>query len=343
MQPRIDWRLISSTGYDEDKAWYETAYDGFKDGFEAVVNTVTTGVNVVLDTVGGLLGPLIDLSAVILRMFFSIPFFGGFFSMVLGGIQAAVWFLVSLVDFILALLGILPEKRMKLRVIIQLDESGTPTTTVAEGLRFVQATIDVFKDQANVRVLPVGYFKYASAFQDTPTTSSAYFMTEDKPSTSETLDVCCDACAVGHALTTTGPKFQDKMMQDCSEGNVSALIGYNSPICAFAVRTFTDGKLGCSLGPFADYVTVNFHSAAKDDVCNPRPVGFALALAHEIGHACSLSHNDGAIIPDGLGISEVGDGNLMNPKPTHRGPSLTRLQIAVLRTSRHITYFDLPF
>ena len=74
------------------------------------------------------------------------------------------------------------------------------------------------------------------------------------------------------------------------------------------------GKAGCSLGPLVDYVTVDM-GALKS---RTRRV-----LVHELGHACGLPHS---------GAAE----NLMLPK--RMGERLQPWQVAVLRTSRHVSY-----
>jgi hypothetical protein len=346
MQPQFNWKLISSTGYaPPDEGWLEQAWGAVTGGIVTIVDGATTFANAVLDTVGSLLGPVLDAFATLLRLLFSIPYLGGGLSFIWNLILTVVWGIASILDFILALLGILPEKRMKLLVVIQRQENGGSVATVEEALLLLQAAIDTYKDQANVRILPAGYFKYASAFQDTPTASNPYVMTEANMSASDTLDVCCGGCAFGDNFKTVGPSFQQKMTLDCFGGNASALIGYGAPVCAFAVRKFTDEDdpgWGCSLGPIVDYVTVDVHDAAVAgaNAGDPHAFGSALSLAHEVGHACNLTHQDAAFLPWG---GDVSDGNLMHHKPTHRGPSLTRWQVATLRTSRHVTYLDLPF
>src|SRR5262245_40825233 len=215
MQPELDWKLISSTGYDpEEKSWYEKAWDTLTDGVETVVDGTTRLVNAVLDTVSSFLGIPLDAIAGLLKLLSGIPIIGNLVNGILflwRIVLTVVWGVASLVDFFLALLGILPEKRMKLLVIIQRDEAGKGVATVPdEVFPLIQRAIDVYKDQANVRVLPVGYFKYASAFQDTPTASNPYIYRETIPSSSATLDVCCDSCAWGHNFTDAGPEFENK-------------------------------------------------------------------------------------------------------------------------------------
>jgi hypothetical protein len=73
------------------------------------------------------------------------------------------------------------------------------------------------------------------------------------------------------------------------------------------------GKCGCSLGPFGDYVTIDAGGLG----------GTRRILAHELGHSCGLPHTSR-------------EGNLMRPRSP--GERLTRLQRAILRGSRHVTY-----
>lgn len=88
--------------------------------------------------------------------------------------------------------------------------------------------------------------------------------------------------------------------------------GSAAPITVFVVRDVL-GKAGCSLGPLVDHVTVDM-TALKG---RTRRV-----LVHEIGHACGLPHSQAAE-------------NLMLPK--RMGDRLQPWQVAVLRSSRHVT------
>ncbi len=90
-------------------------------------------------------------------------------------------------------------------------------------------------------------------------------------------------------------------------------LGRGAPLTVFVVHDVV-GKCGCSLGPFGDYITIDADGLAG---------GTKRILAHEIGHSCGLPH-------------AKGQDNLMRP----RGPGerMTRLQRAVFRSSRHVTY-----
>jgi hypothetical protein len=91
-----------------------------------------------------------------------------------------------------------------------------------------------------------------------------------------------------------------------------ARAGSGAPITVFVVRDVL-GKAGCSLGPLVDYVTVDTGALRG----RTRRV-----LVHELAHACGLPHSS---------TSE----NLMLPKGM--GERLQPWQVAVVRSSRHVT------
>jgi Matrixin len=93
----------------------------------------------------------------------------------------------------------------------------------------------------------------------------------------------------------------------------STLTGSGGPITVFVVRDVV-GKAGCSLGPLVDQVTVDMTALRGRRL---------RVLAHELGHACGLPHSSA---PE----------NLMLPKGM--GDRLRPWQIAVFRSSRHVTY-----
>jgi hypothetical protein len=88
--------------------------------------------------------------------------------------------------------------------------------------------------------------------------------------------------------------------------------GSTAPVTVFVVREVI-GKAGCSLGPLVDHVTLDM-SGLKGRTKR--------VLVHEIGHACGLPHSSA-------------EENLMLPK--RMGDRLQPWQVAVLRSSRHVS------
>jgi hypothetical protein len=93
----------------------------------------------------------------------------------------------------------------------------------------------------------------------------------------------------------------------------SPATGSGAPITVFVVRDVL-GKAGCSLGPLVDHVTVDRSALTEARL---------RVLAHELGHACGLPHSSAAE-------------NLM--LPSRMGDRLQPWQVAVFRSSRHVTY-----
>jgi hypothetical protein len=93
------------------------------------------------------------------------------------------------------------------------------------------------------------------------------------------------------------------------------VIGYGAEIVVFIVQDVTPAPTnGCSFGSSHNYVVIE-----------AKPTDQAFVAAHEMGHACLLPH--------------VADpANLMNPSTAPINPTLTNVQIAVIRWSKHCVY-----
>ena len=123
------------------------------------------------------------------------------------------------------------------------------------------------------------------------------------------LDVHCTDGAWRDDLGEAGAFFRSLM----ATTTAGTLIGYGAPVTVFIVRSISSHN-GCSLGAATDYVTVEARTLK-----NTRRL-----LVHELAHACGLWHSRQP-------------NNLMIPKGP--GEELAGWQAAILRTSRHVTYF----
>jgi hypothetical protein len=124
----------------------------------------------------------------------------------------------------------------------------------------------------------------------------------------EALNVHCDDGAWQEDFGPTGGYFRRESARNLS----GTLLGYGAPVTVFIVQEIS-GKGGCSLGPLTDYVTQE-----------ARTVGNNRLMAHEVAHACGLWHSKDTP-------------NLMYPR--RPGSQMARWQAAILRNSRHVTYF----
>ncbi|MDH3190249.1 MAG: hypothetical protein OEM39_06375 [Acidimicrobiia bacterium] len=126
------------------------------------------------------------------------------------------------------------------------------------------------------------------------------------------LRVGCNSRAYREGLGDTGSYFESTARR------IQAGSGTRAPdrLTVFIVEDI-EGKSGCSLGPLADYVTVDLSGLVDRGRFGHAP----WTLAHEIGHACNLWH--------------YGD-TLMRPHPEGRKDYLKRWQRALFRASGHV-------
>jgi hypothetical protein len=308
--------------YVPDKGFWDKVGDFFSGVAGAIAGAASTIGGAIFDTFDSTVGWVLDgVSWVLENTIFMIPGLRDLWNFVL----TLFWGILSIFDFLLNLLGIRPEKRMRIMVIEQEGEEGQLVANADEILPLLQIAMDLFKDQANVRLLPVGAFRYSSPFQDAPTASNDYIYAEQTPGRGETLDVNCDTDLFVDDLGAIGRQFNFKLSNDLFFAGWRRLIGYGAPVGVFAVRSFKNGhSRGCSLWGLADWVVVQFRSPDGAPPLDGR------VLPHELGHACNLTHPPFGRDPNNL-MTPGEDGGV--------GYELSTLQIAFLRASRHVTYF----
>ncbi|MBP6789294.1 MAG: hypothetical protein KA170_17010 [Candidatus Promineofilum sp.] len=200
---------------------------------------------------------------------------------------------IKLPELLLTLAGLRTTKKLLLRVVVLRDERGLPLASNEEVLPAYEEARRILSRMAGVTVEPAGW-RVVTAPHAAPKAA---------------LDVRCTDGAWQDDLGEAGSFFRSLM----AKSTAGTLIGYGAPVTVFIVRSMSTHN-GCSLGPAADYVTVE----AKTLKSTRR------LLAHEVAHACGLWHTRNTA-------------NLMFPRGP--GEELAHWQAAVLRTSRHVTHF----
>ena len=288
-------------------------------------DVVTTIINAILVTIESILGWVLSAIAFIIELVEMIPLIGTLVRWIINGITLIINVILSLGDALLGLIGIRPEKKLRICTVILRDENGAPIATPAEVVPLLQLAATIYKRDSNVRLIPLRPFKYDTGFSDADTVDVSWIKTDGSNSDSDTLDVPCDA---GNEWLLGGTKFQFKSSTLCLFGSWRRVLGYGAPITCFVIRDVTDNHVGCSLF-ITDYVTVDREAVNS----SPRTIG------HEIGHSCMLWH----LCVDDDVTNLMGTGGACNPRSTtaadRLNPVINNWQALLIRASKHVTYF----
>ncbi|MCY1668923.1 hypothetical protein [Rhizobium sp. SL86] len=288
-------------------------------------DVVTTIVNAVLVTLEGLIGWVLSLIAAVVEIILSIPIIGAILRWVISLVTAVINIVASIVDILAGLVGIRPEKILRVCPVILADEFSRPVGNLAHAVDQLQVAADMLKRDCNIRLVPSGPFQYSTGFNGAPQVTEGWIKVLSREvGDPDTLDPSCNAEGFGNDLGKAGSKFNLLMTTHCFFGNWRRLTGYGAPVAVFFVRS-VGGAEGCGLW-ITDFVTV---------VGRTMPVQPDLRriTTHEIGHATNLWH-----VP----VASNGDNLMSVPRPMLPDVMQFRFydwQVLLVRASKHVSYF----
>jgi hypothetical protein len=242
---------------------------------------------------------LLDLVAVFVNMILSIPIIGGVLRTILNWVTEVVNRAVGLVDFGLGLIGVRPEKRMYVGLMIP-TTGGQAIVDEATMMPMIAAAQRLYKQYCNIKIVYTG----------------ACIANPGAPDNALTVE--CGAQGFFSDWWNGGSWIQFASARCKFEDGWRRVVGWGAQIIVMPVLdvtpdTASQSTVGCSFASTHDYVLVE------------AGVNSATA-AHEIGHACLLTHSDDA-------------GNLMWAGTVAASPSISSWQAAVVRWSKHCVYF----
>jgi hypothetical protein len=198
---------------------------------------------------------------------------------------------IGLPDLLFGFL-IWPPKKLKYHVFILSTDKG-PLIDPANLEPSIEYFTQTFKERLNVNV--DSYGKPGIEVITTPAPTAA-------------LDIGCGVDLLGNEFGDAGEWFAQYIA-----GWNAIPISLTFPVTIFIVRSVQSGdKIGCSLGPLADYVVVDYDMG----------VSTGNTLAHEVGHACNLWH-----------VQRTSELMYRNPS---RGSNFYWWQKNLARSSRHV-------
>jgi hypothetical protein len=242
---------------------------------------------------------VLDVAAFIVNLILSIPIIGGIIRTVLNWVTEIIIRLVGLIDFLASLAGIRLEKRMYVGVVIP-RQDGVPVMTEAQILPLIQQAQQLYKSLCNIKII---YSGACVAQIDAP---------------NDALRIGCDAGGF-FSDWWVGGSYIEFITSTCKfDDGWRRVLGYGAQIVVVTVAdvgpdTATTDTVGCSFASTHNYVVVE-------------PGAGPSVAAHEIGHACWLWH-----------VSDPA--NLMFPSNLVANPTLTNVQVAMVRWSKHCVYF----
>jgi hypothetical protein len=243
---------------------------------------------------------VLDVVGFIIELILSIPIIGGIIRTILNWVTEIIWRLVGLIDFVASLAGIRPRKKMYFGVIVP-SVNGKQIVPDADIMTQVNAAVAFYDQTCNINLIFTGICH-----------------TEVSPPDAG-LVVDCDAGGFFNDWWLAGSYFEFAAATCKFTDSFRRVIGLGAEIIVFVVQnvtpdTSTKNTNGCSFTSTHNYVVIE---------AKPRDSMFT--AAHEMGHACWLPHD--------------GDtANLMNPFTPPVKPTLTNVQIAVIRWSKHCVY-----
>jgi hypothetical protein len=290
----------------------------------------TTIANAILVTLESIFGWLFSAIAFVFELIEIIPFVGALVRWVWNFITWLVWTIASLPDAALGLIGVRPEKLLRVCTIILSDEKGDPVASVDFARAQLQLAADIYKRDANIRLVPSGPFQYATGFQGAPQVTDDWIQVHSDAGDPDVLDVPCNEAGSAADWGLTGTKFQALASTRCFFGAWRRVLGYGAPVTAFFIRSLprddSNVTAGCALW-ITGYMTIMGSTGSQR------------TAAHELGHATNLWH---ICVDDDLS-NLMGTQRACDPDsataPEDANPRMANWQVLLVRGSKHVTYF----
>ena len=298
---------------------------------KVVETVITTVIKTIITVVCYPVAFAITVIGEALQVAMGVPGIGPIVKAIAGGVAWAVSEVLGGGDAVAGLAGFRPIKHLRLHVIILMRPDRTLTVPVDRVGLTIQRAESIFRARADVKI--------HTAVHEV-----------DTPSPRNALYVDSGAGLFGEEMGEAGYYFQTTITNMLWEKSPLFAGKIGAPVVAFIVDGVgTTTETGCSSGPLADYICIEggqmlvpVQTTPVTAPIPPEPAGAGInmastTLAHEMGHACGLLHDN---------VTNVQNGDPTNlmffsatlPTGSPRGTNLSPFQRAIVRSSPHVTY-----
>ena len=295
-------------------------------------DVVTTIVNAVIVPLEALFGWVFSAIAFLAELVNAIPVLGAAIRWFVNTLTSVFWTYNGLVDTALGVVGIRPEKIIRICTVILSDEEGNPVASVDNVVSMLQLAANVYKRDANVRLVPLRPLHFATGFGGAETVNGSWVLTDSSRSKSNILDAPCSAA--GEWLLE-GSILQLKNSTLCLFGAWRRVLGYGAPITCFVVRSMPAAS-GISAAGGCSLVLTDYVGVVGDFELPPRGPS---NIGHEVGHTCLLWHTCVDDNVRNIMAARAACTPTSGLTPDRVDPVLADWQAIIVRSSKHATYF----
>ncbi len=313
------------------------AYATITEVFCVLWEAVITVVSAVLEVLASTIGLVLDLIGFVVKLFTLIPGIGRLIDLVLKAIGVAISFIAGLADRLLGLIGIRPEKKLRIVGLILKDESGNQVISTSDAVDLLDAAAEILKREANIRLLRSAPFQFSTPFGERERPDEDWVKVVDVNQDATTLDLPCNDDGFTQNLGLAGVKLDALIATNTFFGTARRLLGLGGPLVCFFIRHIPDDKTTDPCGAWGCCQVVTDYITIRSQPCGTSAARNWRVIAHEIGHTGLLTHRS---------VSDVGDADNLMAVPYASPPSrdtkvmahLSPAQAVAVRTSRFVTY-----